>query len=134
MLLRFPEGLSALCTPQLSAESSRSTLLMLLHHQTLLLTPRTLLSFPSLGGSTLFVETSLRRPKDKENKDGSLDLTGQLGDVMKESAKIAYTFARAFLMEKEPSNDFLMTSHIHLHVPEVSWGSPPEPAAQLGWW
>jgi len=76
--------------------------------------------FSSLGGSTLFVETSLRRPKDKENKDGSLEVTGQLGDVMKESARIAYTFARAFLMQKDPSNDFLMSSHIHLHVPEVN--------------
>lgn len=76
--------------------------------------------FSFLGGSTLFVETSLRRPKDKESKDGSLEVTGQLGDVMKESARIAYTFARAFLMHKDPSNDFLVSSHIHLHVPEVT--------------
>lgn len=82
---------------------------------------RMLFFFSFLGGSTLFVETSLRRPKDKENKDGSLEVTGQLGDVMKESAKIAYTFARAFLMQKDPKNDFLMSSHIHLHVPEVNW-------------
>lgn len=75
------------------------------------------------GGSTLFVETSPRRPRDKDSKgdkDGSLEVTGQLGDVMKESARIAYTFARAFLMQHEPSNDYLVTSHIHLHVPEVS--------------
>lgn len=78
------------------------------------------LVFLFLGGSTLFIETSLRRPKDKENKDGSLEVTGQLGDVMKESAKIAYTFARAFLMQKYPNNDFLVSSHIHLHVPEVN--------------
>lgn len=44
---------------------------------------------------------------------------GQLGDVMKESAKIASTFARAFLMTKEPENNFLVSSHLHLHVPEV---------------
>lgn len=70
----------------------------------------------------MFVETSLRRPQligSKEDKDGSLEVTGQLGDVMKESARIAYTFARAFLMEQDPDNDFLVTSHIHLHVPEV---------------
>lgn len=75
------------------------------------------------GGSTLFIETSLRRARDPVGKDGprdgSLELTGQLGDVMKESAKIAYTFARSFLMKKEPENPFLMGSHIHLHVPEV---------------
>lgn len=81
------------------------------------------------GGSTLFVETSLRRPlprSSKDDKEGSLEVTGQLGDVMKESARIAYTFARAFLMEQDPDNDFLVTSHIHLHVPEV--GPSPAPS------
>lgn len=79
----------------------------------------------SPGGSTLFVETSLRRPRDRDSdsdkgdKDGSLEVTGQLGEVMKESARIAYTFARAFLMQHDASNKFLVTSHIHLHVPEV---------------
>lgn len=38
---------------------------------------------------------------------------------MKESAKIAYTFARSFLMKEQPENEFLVGSHIHLHVPEV---------------
>lgn len=79
----------------------------------------------SPGGSTLFVETSLRRPRDRDSdsdkgdKDGSLEVTGQLGEVMKESARIAYTFGRAFLMQHDPFNKFLVTSHIHLHVPEV---------------
>lgn len=74
------------------------------------------------GGSTLFVETSPRRPQEKnsKDKDGSLEVTGQLGEVMKESARIAYTFARAFLMRHDPTNEYLVTSHIHLHVPEVS--------------
>lgn len=88
--------------------------------------------FSFSGGSTLFVETSLKRPKDTEGKDGSLEVTGQLGDVMKESAKIAYTFARAFLMQKEPNNDFLMSSHIHLHVPEVIWWDIQRRAWLLG--
>ncbi|NXR56410.1 LONM protease, partial [Hippolais icterina] len=87
------------------------------------------LAWTAMGGSTLFIETSLRRPKDKENKDGSLEVTGQLGDVMKESAKIAYTFARAFLMQKDPNNDFLMSSHIHLHVPE---GATPKDGPSAG--
>lgn len=85
-------------------------------------------STPVSGGSTLFVETSLRRPQDKDakgDKDGSLEVTGQLGDVMKESARIAYTFARAFLMQHAPANDYLVTSHIHLHVPEVTAPSAP---------
>lgn len=78
----------------------------------------------------MFIETSLRRPRDrnsKENKDGSLEVTGQLGEVMKESARIAYTFARAFLMQHDPNNDFLVSSHIHLHVPEVSPAPHPLP-------
>ncbi|XP_077332404.1 lon protease homolog, mitochondrial [Lithobates pipiens] len=87
------------------------------------------LAWTAMGGSTLFIETSLRRPLDKEKKDGSLEVTGQLGDVMKESAKIAYTFARAFLMKKQPDNDFLVTSHIHLHVPE---GATPKDGPSAG--
>lgn len=78
------------------------------------------------GGSTLFVETSPRRPQEdsKGDKDGSLEVTGQLGEVMKESARIAYTFARAFLMQQDPGNQYLVTSHIHLHVPEVRPAQP----------
>ncbi|XP_043946561.1 lon protease homolog, mitochondrial [Protopterus annectens] len=87
------------------------------------------LAWTAMGGSTLFIETALRRPRDKENKDGSMELTGHLGDVMKESARIAYTFARAFLMQKEPSNDFLINSHIHVHVPE---GATPKDGPSAG--
>ncbi|XP_066492057.1 lon protease homolog, mitochondrial [Tiliqua scincoides] len=87
------------------------------------------LAWTAMGGSTLFIETSFRRPQNKENKDGSLEVTGQLGDVMKESAKIAYTFARAFLMQREPANDLLVSSHIHLHVPE---GATPKDGPSAG--
>ncbi|XP_049732470.1 lon protease homolog, mitochondrial isoform X3 [Elephas maximus indicus] len=90
------------------------------------------LAWTAMGGSTLFVETSLRRPQDKDgkgDKDGSLEVTGQLGEVMKESARIAYTFARAFLMQQDPTNKFLVTSHIHLHVPE---GATPKDGPSAG--
>uniref|UniRef100_A0A9L0SXF8 Lon protease homolog, mitochondrial n=1 Tax=Equus caballus TaxID=9796 RepID=A0A9L0SXF8_HORSE len=90
------------------------------------------LAWTAMGGSTLFVETSLRRPRDsdsKGDKDGSLEVTGQLGEVMKESARIAYTFARAFLMQHDPSNEYLVTSHIHLHVPE---GATPKDGPSAG--
>ncbi|XP_006896431.1 PREDICTED: LOW QUALITY PROTEIN: lon protease homolog, mitochondrial [Elephantulus edwardii] len=90
------------------------------------------LAWTAMGGSTLFVETSLRRPQDRhsqEDKDGTLEVTGQLGEVMKESARIAYTFARAFLMQQEPSNQFLVTSHLHLHVPE---GATPKDGPSAG--
>lgn len=84
----------------------------------------------ALGGSTLFIETLVRKPTmDPSKEDGSLELTGQLGDVMKESAKIAYTFAKSFLTEKEPTNKFLLTSHIHLHVPE---GATPKDGPSAG--
>lgn len=52
-------------------------------------------TFP--GGSTLYVETSLTEAinkQDEEKNSPSLELTGQLGDVMKESAKISYTFSK----------------------------------------
>ncbi|XP_035667677.1 lon protease homolog, mitochondrial-like [Branchiostoma floridae] len=87
------------------------------------------LAWTSLGGSTLYIETSLRLPRDSEFKEGSLELTGQLGDVMKESGKIAYTFAKSFLTEKDPDNNFLSTSHLHLHVPE---GATPKDGPSAG--
>uniref|UniRef100_A0A4W6BUB3 Lon protease homolog, mitochondrial n=1 Tax=Lates calcarifer TaxID=8187 RepID=A0A4W6BUB3_LATCA len=88
------------------------------------------LAWTALGGSTLFIETSLRRPSGTDLKgEGSLEVTGQLGDVMKESAKIASTFARAFLMTQEPENHFLVNSHLHLHVPE---GATPKDGPSAG--
>jgi Lon-like ATP-dependent protease len=71
------------------------------------------------GGSTLFIETTTRRPHE-DSSEGSLELTGHLGDVMKESARIALTVARNFLTKEDPKNNFLGTSHLHLHVPEVT--------------
>ncbi len=67
----------------------------------------------------MFIEAGLRRKYDPESKEGSLELTGHLGDVMKESMKIAYSFARAFVAEKFPGNEFLEKAHVHVHVPEV---------------
>uniref|UniRef100_A0A3Q4M5I6 Lon protease homolog, mitochondrial n=1 Tax=Neolamprologus brichardi TaxID=32507 RepID=A0A3Q4M5I6_NEOBR len=89
------------------------------------------LAWTALGGSTLFIETSLRRPPGGADSkgEGSLEVTGQLGDVMKESAKIASTFARAFLMTQEPENHFLVNSHLHLHVPE---GATPKDGPSAG--
>jgi ATP-dependent Lon protease len=72
----------------------------------------------------LYIETSLKQPVEsgdggKEGSAGSLQLTGHLGDVMKESAQIAYTVAKSFLINIEPDNKFLQKGHLHLHVPEV---------------
>lgn len=75
------------------------------------------------GGSTLFIETAKRKlsPASADSKkptQGSLTVTGHLGDVMKESSSIALTVARNFLNKTDPSNNFLETENIHLHVPE----------------
>jgi ATP-dependent Lon protease len=45
-------------------------------------------------------------------------VTGQLGNVMKESVNIAYTFARQFLVKNHPDNLFFKCNQVHLHVPE----------------
>ncbi|XP_013863510.1 lon protease homolog, mitochondrial [Austrofundulus limnaeus] len=89
------------------------------------------LAWTALGGSTLFIETSIRRPAGGADAkaEGSLEVTGQLGDVMKESAKIASTFARAFLQTQDPGNNFLINSHLHLHVPE---GATPKDGPSAG--
>nr|XP_029489167.1 lon protease homolog, mitochondrial [Oncorhynchus nerka] len=93
------------------------------------------LAWTAMGGTTLFIETALRRPRDTGGKDkdgprdGSLEVTGQLGDVMKESSKIASTFARTFLMKQQPDNDFFSGAHLHLHVPE---GATPKDGPSAG--
>uniref|UniRef100_A0A3P9ITX6 Lon protease homolog, mitochondrial n=1 Tax=Oryzias latipes TaxID=8090 RepID=A0A3P9ITX6_ORYLA len=89
------------------------------------------LAWTAMGGSTLFIETCLRRPAGGggAKDEGSLEITGQLGDVMKESAKIAWTFSRSFLMKEEPDNNFLLNSHLHLHVPE---GATPKDGPSAG--
>ena len=48
------------------------------------------------GGSTLYIETSLKEQLSSDDAKGqpSMEVTGQLGDVMKESSHIAYTFAK----------------------------------------
>lgn len=75
--------------------------------------------FIFLGGSTLFIETTWRKPADDSSNEGSLELTGHLGEVMKESARIALTVARSFMAQNDPSNNYLTRGHLHLHIPEV---------------
>ncbi|KAE8721028.1 Lon protease-like protein [Hibiscus syriacus] len=84
------------------------------------------LAWTSMGGSTLYIETTF--VEQGEGK-GALHLTGQLGDVMKESAQIAHTLARAILLEKEPDNPFFANSKLHLHVPG---GATPKDGPSAG--
>lgn len=92
------------------------------------------LAWTALGGSTLYIETAKRKIKilngnEKSGDSGSLEVTGHLGEVMKESAYIALTVARNFLQEKDSTNTFLETNHIHLHVPE---GATPKDGPSAG--
>ncbi|XP_068741493.1 lon protease homolog, mitochondrial-like isoform X2 [Montipora capricornis] len=89
------------------------------------------LAWTSLGGSTLYIETSLKEPlpSGDTKSQPSLEVTGQLGDVMKESSHIAYTFAKGFVAREDPSNDFFKRASIHLHVPE---GATPKDGPSAG--
>ncbi|KAL1435426.1 hypothetical protein MTO96_000103 [Rhipicephalus appendiculatus] len=90
------------------------------------------LAWTAMGGSTLYIETAVPRPLEsggEKKQEGALQLTGHLGDVMKESANIAYSFAKAFLLQQDPKNDFLQKAHIHLHVPE---GAVPKDGPSAG--
>lgn len=84
------------------------------------------LAWTAMGGSTLYVETT--QVEQGEGK-GALQLTGQLGDVMKESAQIAHTVARAILVEKDPDNPFFANTKLHLHVPA---GATPKDGPSAG--
>ncbi|KAF7278454.1 hypothetical protein GWI33_008413 [Rhynchophorus ferrugineus] len=88
------------------------------------------LAWTAMGGSTLYVETTTRRESSPDkDSEGSLELTGHLGDVMKESAKIALTVARNYMIKHDSSNKFLLNSHLHLHVPE---GATPKDGPSAG--
>ena len=84
------------------------------------------LAWTAMGGSTLYIETT--QIEQGEGK-GALNLTGQLGDVMKESAQIAHIVARSILLEKEPDNPYFANSKLHLHVPA---GATPKDGPSAG--
>ncbi|HWP23849.1 MAG TPA: endopeptidase La [Candidatus Binatia bacterium] len=69
------------------------------------------LAWTSTGGEVLYVEASLSRGR------GNLTLTGQLGDVMKESAQAAVSYARAHAKKLGIEEDFYQKLDIHIHVP-----------------
>ncbi len=75
------------------------------------------------GGEILFIEVSLMPGK------GKLLLTGQLGDVMKESAKAAFTWTRSHYHELGLKSDFAENIDVHIHVPE---GAVPKDGPSAG--
>jgi len=84
------------------------------------------LAWTAMGGATLYIEAA--RVVDGEAR-GALTTTGQLGDVFRESASIAHTYARTFLGERDPHNKFFSTSALHLHVPQ---GATPKDGPSAG--
>jgi ATP-dependent Lon protease len=82
------------------------------------------LAWTSVGGEILFVETSI----DK-GKGGKLGLTGNLGDVMKESATIALQYLKEHCDIIGIAPDFFENHNIHIHVPE---GATPKDGPSAG--
>ena len=82
------------------------------------------LAWTAVGGEILFVETSLSR-----GKEGKLTLTGNLGDVMKESAMLAMEYIRAHakLLNLDPA--VFNSWNVHIHVPE---GAIPKDGPSAG--
>jgi ATP-dependent Lon protease len=90
------------------------------------------LAWTSMGGSILFIEATLSRPLDltADSKDqGGITITGLLGNVMKESVQIAYTYAKSYLVKYDKENLFLQRGHLHVHVPE---GATPKDGPSAG--
>jgi ATP-dependent Lon protease len=81
------------------------------------------LAWTSVGGQTLIVETSLSKG------NGKLTLTGNLGNVMKESAVIALEYIKAHNIELELADSIFDNWNIHLHVPE---GAIPKDGPSAG--
>ncbi|VUZ39891.1 unnamed protein product [Hymenolepis diminuta] len=112
------------------------------------------LAWTAMGGSVLFIECINKEPvlkksvmegnnEEKTSGKGNLQLTGHLGDVMKESVAIAHTFAGNFVSSDETiisrlesgpitssqAHNFLRDAKIHLHVPQ---GATPKDGPSAG--
>jgi ATP-dependent Lon protease len=82
------------------------------------------LAWTSMGGATLYVETTLFAAEKTEFK-----LTGQAGDVMKESAQIAWSYLHSMYQKYAPGKNFFEKSQVHIHIPE---GATPKDGPSAG--
>jgi len=81
------------------------------------------MAWTQVGGDTLFIETAL------VPGTGKIELTGQLGDVMQESARTAITYIRSIASEYDIEEDFYKKYDLHVHVPE---GAVPKDGPSAG--
>ncbi len=81
------------------------------------------LAWTPVGGDILFIETSRMPGK------GGVEITGQLGDVMKESARAALTYVRSNAVELGVDPGFLASHDVHIHVPA---GAVPKDGPSAG--
>jgi ATP-dependent Lon protease len=82
------------------------------------------LAWTAMGGATLDIEASLVHTKNRGFK-----LTGKLGEVMRESAEIAYSYIAAHLRELRGDPSFFDEAFVHVHVPE---GATPKDGPSAG--
>ena len=82
------------------------------------------LAWTSVGGEILEIETSLSK-----GKGGKLTLTGNLGDVMKESAMLGLEYIRAHAKDFRLNEDLFEETNVHIHVPE---GAIPKDGPSAG--
>jgi ATP-dependent Lon protease len=81
------------------------------------------LAWTSVGGDILFIESSITKGK------GKLTLTGNLGDVMKESAVIALEFLKSNSEQWNLNSELFDNNNVHVHVPE---GATPKDGPSAG--
>ncbi len=81
------------------------------------------LAWTSVGGDTLEIEVNLMPGK------GNLELTGQMGDVMQESARAGISYIRSISPEYGLEKDYFQEHDIHIHIPE---GAVPKDGPSAG--